>query len=73
MTALTLPQLKFDRATILRGVAAGSAWGVTVSAALLGLMLHQCGTICLGQILDTAALSITAGIIAIGPVAMLRR
>ena len=73
MTARALPRLKLDRATILRGVALGSSWGVTVAAALLGLSLHQCGTICLGQIVDTTLLSVLVGIITIGPIALLRR
>jgi|EndMetStandDraft_4_1072995.scaffolds.fasta_scaffold476531_1 hypothetical protein len=73
MHALTLPQLKFDRATTLRGIVAGSAWGAAVSTALLGLVFYQCGTICLGQIVETSALSVAAGIVAIGPVVMVRR
>ncbi len=73
MPGLTLPRLNFDRRTILRGVSAGAAWGMVVSTALLGLSFYHCGTICLGQIVDTAALSMLAGIFAIGPVAMLRR
>jgi hypothetical protein len=44
-----------------------------VSIALLGLSLYQCGTVCLGQIVDTTALSLLAGIVAIGPLALLRR
>jgi hypothetical protein len=73
MTALASPQLRFDRATVLRGIAAGTVWGVVVSTALLGLSLYQCGTVCLGQIVDTTALSVLAGIVAIGPLALLRR
>jgi hypothetical protein len=73
MTALTLPQLRLDRARVLRGIAAGVAWGGTVSAALLALSFYQCGTICFGQIVDTTALSVAAGIVAIGPLATVRR
>ena len=72
MTTLALPQLTFDRRAVLRGVAAGLAWGVIVSGGLLGLSFYQCGTICLGQVVDTTALSVMAGIVAIGPVAMIR-
>jgi hypothetical protein len=46
---------------------------MTVSTALLGLSLYRCGTICLEQIVDTTALSVLAGILSIGPVAMLCR
>lgn len=73
MHVRTLPRLQVERATILRGIAAGTLWGVTVAAALLGLSYYQCGSICLGQIVDTTALSLLAGIVAIGPVAALRR
>jgi hypothetical protein len=73
MTTLTLPWRKLDRAVILRGAAAGAAWGVVVASALLGLSLYRCGGICLGQVVETTALSVALGIAAIGPLAMLRR
>lgn len=73
MTALTLPQFTLDRARVLRGIAAGIAWGAVVSAALLGLSFHHCGSICLGQIAETTALSVAAGIAAMGPLVMIRR
>lgn len=73
MHALTLPRLRLDRATMRRGIAAGTAWSAVVSAALLGLMFYQCGTLCIGQIVETSVLSIVTGIVAIGPVALLRR
>ena len=71
--ALTFPQLKLDRAGLARGIAAGMVWGIAVSGALLALSFHQCGTICLSQIVDTTLLSVFAGIVAIGPVAAMRR
>jgi hypothetical protein len=73
MTARALPWPKLGRGTILRGVTAGTAWGLIVATALLALSFHQCGTICLGQMVETTALSITAGILAIGPLVLLRR
>jgi len=73
MHAVTLPPLNLERATILRGIAAGTLWGAAVSAALLGLSFYQCGSICLGQIVDTTALSLLAGIVAIGPLMLFRR
>jgi hypothetical protein len=72
MTALALIVRGLDRRTLMRGLAGGSAWGVTVAAALLALSFHQCGTICLGQIVDTTLLSVILGICAIGPLAVLR-
>jgi hypothetical protein len=67
MTARTLHLPRINRYTLLRGIAAGSAWGVAVAAALLTLSFYQCSTICLGEIIDTAAWSVTAGIAAMGP------
>jgi len=72
MATIALPRLKINRATVLRGVALGSTWGATVAAALLGLSFYKCGVICLGQIVETTALSIAAGMLAIGPLAALR-
>ena len=73
MTARTLFAPDLDRRTLMRGLAGGSAWGVTVAGALLALSFFQCGTICLGQIVDTTALSVVVGICAIGPLAVFRR
>ena len=73
MHSLTLPRPKLERTTILRAIAAGTLWGATVSAALLGLSFYQCGCICLGQVVDTTALSLLAGIVAIGPLVLFRR
>ncbi len=61
-----------DRRTLVRGLAAGLAWGAIVATALLGLSFYQCGTFCLGQIVETTALSIAAGMLAIGPLALFR-
>jgi hypothetical protein len=73
-----MPQLQLsapgtDRRTLMRGFAGGTAWGVAVAATLLTLSFYQCGTICLGQILETTALSVLLGIFAIGPLALFRR
>jgi hypothetical protein len=76
MTALALSRLSpwrtLDRATIARGIGFGTLWGVTVAGALLGLSFYQCGSICLGQIVETTTLAIGAGVIAIGPLAARR-
>jgi hypothetical protein len=62
-----------ERTALIHGIAGGVAWGVTVATALLAFTLYQCGTICLGQIVETTTLSIAAGILTIGPLALLRR
>lgn len=73
MHSLTLPQPKLERTTILRVVGFGTAWGVAVAGALLGLSLYQDGSICLGQIVETTTLAIASGTLTIGPLAALRR
>ena len=73
MQTRSLPRPRVGRRAMLRGLAAGSAWGLAVAAGLLGLAFYQCGTICLGQILDTASLAVAAGVVAIGPVAAFGR
>ncbi|HWV51334.1 hypothetical protein [Pseudorhodoplanes sp.] len=73
MIAIAQRWPKPDRRTLIRGVTAGSAWGITMATALLGLAFHQCGTICLGQIVETTAMSLAAGMLTIGPIALLRR
>jgi hypothetical protein len=73
MTARALRLPGIDRRMLLRGIAAGGAWGVAVAAALLALSFYQSGAICLGEIIDTAAWSVTAGIAAIGPLVVFSR
>ena len=73
MTALTLLAPGLDRRMLMRGLAGGTVWGAIVAAALLALSFYQCGTICLGQIVETTALSILLGIGAVGPLAVFRR
>lgn len=73
MHSLKLPWPVLDRATILRGAKAGAAWGVTIAGALLGISFYQCGTICLGQVIDTTALSLASGMMTIGPLALFGR
>ena len=73
MLAFTLPRLSLGQGALLRACAAGTIWGVAVSAALLALSFYQCGSICLGQIVDTTALSVLTGMLTIGPLALLQR
>jgi hypothetical protein len=73
MTQLTLLAPGLDPRMLMRGIAGGTAWGVAVAVALLALSFYQCGTICLGQIVETTVLSVAAGILTIGPLALFRR
>lgn len=56
-----------------RGLVAGSAWGVTVSAFLAGLNFWNDGVVCVGDAAFTAALSVLAGLATIGPLAAFGR
>ncbi len=73
MTVLKPFALNLHRHAVMRGLAGGCAWGITVAAALIALTFYQCGTICLGQIVDTTAMSIAAGMLTIGPLVTFRR
>jgi hypothetical protein len=73
MTALTIPPLKIDRAAIVRGIAGGGVWGMFVASALLGISFYQCGSICVGQIVETTTLAVASGVVAIGPLAAFKR
>jgi hypothetical protein len=56
-----------------RAILAGTAWGLVVGVALPALNFLECGAICLSDIALTTALSVVAGIAAIGPLAAFRR
>ncbi|MFZ5693739.1 MAG: hypothetical protein ACOY5F_21095 [Pseudomonadota bacterium] len=73
MTVHVAHRLRFDRTALTRAIAGGVAWGAAVAGGLLAVTFAQCGTICLGQIVETLALSAAAGLVTIGPLALLRR
>jgi hypothetical protein len=56
-----------------RGILAGAAWGLMVGLGLSVLSFLDCGVICLSDVAITTALAVVAGILAIGPLAGLRR
>ena len=56
-----------------RGLAAGTAWGLTMGLGLPLLTFANCGVICLSDVAYTTAVSVVAGIAAIGPLAAFRR
>lgn len=58
--------------TLLRGILAGTAWGLTMGLALPLLTFLSCGVICLSNIAFTTAVSVVAGIATIGPLAAFR-
>jgi hypothetical protein len=59
--------LHFDRTVLLRGILAGSAWGLALSAGLFGIAIWQCGLPCPDDVAFTTLVSVATGIVAIGP------
>jgi hypothetical protein len=63
------PALKLTKRDCLRGVLAGSVWGLALTAGLTAVTAWSCGGICLPEVATNAGLSVAAGILGIGPVA----
>lgn len=61
--------LRLTRQDCARGLAAGAAWAVLLTAGLSATSAWEYGVICVPDILVTAGLSLIGGILAIGPVA----
>lgn len=72
-SVLRWPRPRLTGRTALRVVAAGTIWGVVLSAGLTALSLYDCGGICPGDVIETTALSVAAGIATIGPLAAFKR
>jgi hypothetical protein len=53
----------------LRALAAGTAFGVILTAGFAAMAAWQCGGVCLPEVIDNAMLSFGAGILGLGPVA----
>jgi hypothetical protein len=62
-----------DPSAVLRGLLAGVTWGLTLTAALTLLTAWQWGGVCIDETLWIATLSVPAGILAIGPIALFGR
>jgi hypothetical protein len=77
MTAIarTYPVLArlLEPAALARGVIAGVAWGVALTAGLLAFSVWQCGSICIEEAISTATLSIGVGLLTMGPLAIFGR
>jgi hypothetical protein len=58
---------------IRRAVAAGTLWGVGLTVAFVALRFWQCGLICVDDVVNTAVLSVAAGIVTLGPLAAFGR
>ena len=62
-------KLRLAKSEVQRMLIAGTAWGVAMSAGLAGMTFWNCGMICQHDLMVTTALSVAAGILAIGPIA----
>lgn len=72
--ALTLPRTRWmTRSWMIRSLVAGSAWGLALTAGLTGMAFAQCGAACIDQTAMTAAVSVAAGIGAMGVLIALTR
>jgi hypothetical protein len=60
---------RFDRHAAVRMLAAGTAWGLTLSVGLFTPGTLHCGLPCPGDVVFTTSLSVAAGILTIGPIA----
>ena len=68
---VALPRL--TKRCVLRMIGAGTSWGLLLSAGLTALSFYSCGAICLDDVMVTTALSVSVGIVAIGPIAAFGR
>jgi len=69
LTTFEWSKLKLTRQECLRGLIAGTAWGLALTAGLAAMTAWSCGGICLPEVAVNAGLSLAAGILGIGPVA----
>jgi hypothetical protein len=65
---LRRPPRLTGRAT-LRAATGGIAWGAIFTAGMAIYSWASCGIICIDEVAMTAAISMTAGVVTIGPVA----
>ncbi|HWK94394.1 MAG TPA: hypothetical protein VNR39_03125 [Pseudolabrys sp.] len=72
MNALAL-NLSIDRHALMRGAFAGIGWGLVMAAGLLGMAYAECGLSCDLDVAGTTAICVATGLVAVGPLAMLRR
>jgi len=66
---LSVMALQFNRGSVARMVAAGSLWGLTLSAGFFINAVLQCGMPCPDDIAVVTAICVGTGILTIGPIA----
>jgi hypothetical protein len=69
VTAIDWRKLLLTKSELLRMLSAGTAWGIAVSAGIEGMTFWNYNMICSDDVAITTAVSIAAGILAIGPIA----
>ena len=62
-------RLKLTKREVVRALAAGTAFGVVLTAGFTAMTAWECGGICLPEVADNAMLSFATGILGLGPVA----
>ena len=62
-------KLRLTQTEFARMLVAGTAWGMAMSAGIAGMTFWNCGVVCPDDIVMTSAVSVAAGILAIGPIA----
>jgi hypothetical protein len=70
---LTLDWSRCTAPALLRGVAAGTLWGVAVAGFFLGRAFLDCGMVCVDDVVMTGSTCILAGVLIIGPLAAFGR
>ena len=69
LTGSSLQKLQMTKSEALRMLIAGTAWGLAMSAGIANMTYWRYAMICPDDIVVTTALSVAAGIFAIGPLA----
>ncbi len=69
MTAGLALDFRLGRTAMLRWLAAGTAWGLALSAGFFGLALWQCGIPCPDDVALTALTCVGTGLLTLGPLA----
>jgi hypothetical protein len=62
-------KLRLTHAEFMRMLIAGSAWGTAMTAGITTMTFCNDGMVCLDDIAMTTAISLVAGVLAIGPIA----
>jgi hypothetical protein len=57
----------FDRRTLVRGLIAGSAWGLVLALGFFGIAVAQCGLPCPDDMAMTTLTCVGTGWLTIGP------